>query len=166
MAGAVDYLGTASRDGEAFAQDMECLRGLEILSKRDAWGTFLGLFCGNYAWYFLVFWLPSYLVMERHFSADMMAILGSVPILGRGAILYDWWMGVGPFDRTWRQPHARAQSVCGGRHAAQHVDSSGSVSTRSYGFHVTTDGSQPLIRPVHLEYLGRHANARRTRCGR
>jgi ACS family D-galactonate transporter-like MFS transporter len=55
---------------------------LEILRQRDAWGTFLGLFCCNYAWYFLVFWLPSYLVMERHFTADMMAIIGSMPFWG------------------------------------------------------------------------------------
>lgn len=64
------------------SHNMKCPGVQEILSKRDAWGTFLGLFCGNYAWYFLVFWLPSYLVMERHFSADMMAILGSVPFWG------------------------------------------------------------------------------------
>jgi ACS family D-galactonate transporter-like MFS transporter len=64
------------------SQNMKCPGILEILSKRDAWGTFLGLFCGNYAWYFLVFWLPSYLVMERHFSANMMAIFGSVPFWG------------------------------------------------------------------------------------
>ena len=55
---------------------------LEILSQRSAWGTFLGLFCVNYAWYFLVFWLPPYLVMERHFTADMMAVLGSLPFWG------------------------------------------------------------------------------------
>lgn len=55
---------------------------LDILRQRDAWGTFLGLFCVNYAWYFLVFWLPSYLVMERHFSANLMAVLGSVPFWG------------------------------------------------------------------------------------
>jgi MFS family permease len=54
----------------------------EILRQRAAWGTFLGLFCVNYAWYFLVFWLPSYLVMERHFSANMMAVFGSVPFWG------------------------------------------------------------------------------------
>jgi len=64
------------------AQNIKCPGVLEILSKRDAWGTFLGLFCGNYAWYFLVFWLPSYLVMERHFSENMMAIFGSVPFWG------------------------------------------------------------------------------------
>jgi ACS family D-galactonate transporter-like MFS transporter len=55
---------------------------LEILQQRDAWGTFLGLFCGNYAWYFLLTWLPSYLVMERHFSQKLMAVVGSLPFWG------------------------------------------------------------------------------------
>jgi ACS family D-galactonate transporter-like MFS transporter len=54
---------------------------LEILSKREAWGTFVGLFGANYIWYFLLNWLPSYLVQERHFSETMMAKLGSLPFL-------------------------------------------------------------------------------------
>ena len=52
---------------------------LEILSRRDAWGTSIGLFCFGYAWYYLLTWLPSYLVMERHFSIETMATLGSLP---------------------------------------------------------------------------------------
>jgi MFS transporter, ACS family, D-galactonate transporter len=52
---------------------------LEILSKREAWGTFIGLFGANYIWYFLLTWLPSYLVQQRHFSEVMMAQLGSLP---------------------------------------------------------------------------------------
>lgn len=55
---------------------------IEILAKRDAWGTFLGLFCVNYTWYFLLAWLPAYLVIERHFSTEMMAVLGSLPFWG------------------------------------------------------------------------------------
>jgi MFS family permease len=55
---------------------------LEMLGKPDSWGTFLELFCGNYAWYFLVTWLPSYLVMARHFSTERMAVLGSMPFWG------------------------------------------------------------------------------------
>jgi ACS family D-galactonate transporter-like MFS transporter len=54
----------------------------EILSKRAAWGSFLGLFCGNYAWYFLLTWLPQYLLMERHYTTRMMAIYGSLPFWG------------------------------------------------------------------------------------
>jgi ACS family D-galactonate transporter-like MFS transporter len=63
-------------------RDGACPGILEILGKRSAWGTFLGLFCVNYAWYFLVFWLPPYLVIERHFSANMMAVFGSMPFWG------------------------------------------------------------------------------------
>ncbi len=55
---------------------------LEIMRHRAAWGTFLGLFCGNYTWYFLLTWLPSYLVMERHYSLRMMAVYGSLPFWG------------------------------------------------------------------------------------
>ncbi|MEO7653490.1 MAG: MFS transporter, partial [Bryobacteraceae bacterium] len=58
---------------------------LKVLKRRDAWGTFLGLFGANYLWYFLLTWLPSYLVLERHFSESMMAILGSIPFWGIAA---------------------------------------------------------------------------------
>jgi MFS family permease len=54
----------------------------EIHRLRTAWGTFFGLFAINYAWIFLVTWLPSYLVMERHFSMRAMAVFGSVPLWG------------------------------------------------------------------------------------
>ena len=57
---------------------------LQIMRLRSAWGTFLGLFCLNYAWYFLLSWLPYYLVHERHFSLRMMAVIGSVPFWGLG----------------------------------------------------------------------------------
>ncbi|HYM11311.1 MAG TPA: MFS transporter [Bryobacterales bacterium] len=55
---------------------------LEIVRVRAAWGTFIGLFAGNYVWYFLLTWLPSYLVMERHYSIRAMAIYGSLPFWG------------------------------------------------------------------------------------
>ncbi len=47
----------------------------EILARRAAWATFAGHFCGNYVWYFLLTWLPFYLVRERGFSMDRMAIV-------------------------------------------------------------------------------------------
>jgi MFS transporter, ACS family, D-galactonate transporter len=55
---------------------------LEIASKRDAWGTFLVLFGGNYAWYFILTWLPAYLEKERGFSKEQTAIFGSLPFWG------------------------------------------------------------------------------------
>ncbi len=53
----------------------------DILRHRDAWATFGGHFCGNYFWYFLLTWLPFYLVRERHFSMREMASLGSLAYL-------------------------------------------------------------------------------------
>ncbi len=58
---------------------------LRILRRRAAWGTFLGLMCSNYAWYFMVFWLPPYFENERHLSHHDMSILGSAPFWGVAA---------------------------------------------------------------------------------
>jgi len=52
---------------------------LAVLRRREAWGTFIGLFCLNYSWYFILSWLPSYLTSERHYSTRMMAWYGSLP---------------------------------------------------------------------------------------
>jgi MFS transporter, ACS family, D-galactonate transporter len=51
---------------------------LDILLRRSAWGSFVGLFCSNYTLYFLIAWLPFYLVRERHFSMNSMAKIGGL----------------------------------------------------------------------------------------
>ncbi|MDE3166464.1 MAG: MFS transporter, partial [Acidobacteriota bacterium] len=51
---------------------------IEILSKRSAWGAFFGHFCGNYFWYFLLTWLPTYLVRERGFGMQQMVRLTTI----------------------------------------------------------------------------------------
>lgn len=50
----------------------------QILRERSAWGSFGGLFCANYFWFFLLTWLPMYLVKERHYSMDGMATVGAL----------------------------------------------------------------------------------------
>ena len=64
----------------------------DILRLRAAWGTFIGHFAGNYFLYFLVTWLPSYLVMERQFSMQRMAVLGSLPyvVIAAAAVSAGW----------------------------------------------------------------------------
>ena len=52
---------------------------MEILRRREAWGTCVGMFSLGYVWYFLLSWLPSYLVNARGFSMHRMAVLGSLP---------------------------------------------------------------------------------------
>ena len=51
----------------------------EILSKRELWGTAIGLFGGNYAWFFFLNWLPYYFEHDRHYTRDRLAVFGSLP---------------------------------------------------------------------------------------
>jgi MFS family permease len=66
---------------------------LQICEQKSAWGTFLCLFCGNYAWYFLLTWLPWYLVRERHYSEVAMGRFGSLAFLavGGASLLSGWF---------------------------------------------------------------------------
>jgi MFS family permease len=50
----------------------------EILRQRSLWGTVLGLFSSNYTFYFMLTWLPFYLVRERGFSTGEMAQLAGI----------------------------------------------------------------------------------------
>ena len=60
---------TAAEDGPTF---------LMVLKTPAMWGTALGVFCSNYGFFFMVLWLPSYLVRERGFSTlEMAALTGS-----------------------------------------------------------------------------------------
>ncbi len=74
---------------------------LEFLSLRSAWGTCLGQFGINYVSYFLLTWLPYYLVRERHFSLVEMAKIGGIAyLLGAGlTALWGWlsdrWISAG-----------------------------------------------------------------------
>jgi len=57
----------------------------EILSRRETWGTSLGMFALGYVWIFLLTWLPTYLVNERGYSMKQMAVFGSLPYWGMAA---------------------------------------------------------------------------------
>jgi MFS transporter, ACS family, D-galactonate transporter len=45
----------------------------EIFKQKSFWGTSVGQFCCNYLFYFMITWLPAYLVLERHLSMAAMA---------------------------------------------------------------------------------------------
>src|ERR1700737_4703322 len=112
LASAVDDLGTASRNCEAFAEyELSGYSGNPEQARR----------LGYIPWPLL---RKLRLVFSR-VLATLLSGLGAAflrrhdghsrfgAVLGRGAIIHDWRMGVGSFDRARRQPHARAQSVCG-----------------------------------------------------
>lgn len=48
-----------------------------LLRERSLWGTSLGHFCGNYAYYFMLTWLPLVLVRAQGLRVDQMAVLGA-----------------------------------------------------------------------------------------
>jgi len=50
----------------------------EMLGKRAAWGAFLGHFSSNYSFYFLISWLPTYLVQVRGLSMRQMGMVGGL----------------------------------------------------------------------------------------
>jgi MFS family permease len=49
----------------------------QILRQRALWGAALGLFSANYSFYFILAWLPFYLVKARGFSVGGMALIAS-----------------------------------------------------------------------------------------
>ncbi|MGC2530333.1 MAG: MFS transporter [Candidatus Acidiferrum sp.] len=67
--------------GLAISHDAQTPGIPEILRQRSAWGTFGGLFSYNYLSYFLLTWLPFYLVRERHFSMHTMGRIGGAAYL-------------------------------------------------------------------------------------
>ena len=65
---------------------------LDILRNRDAWGTFVGAACYNYAYFFGLTWLPSYLVQQKHLSLEKMGVIGAIPFWAAAvsAIIGGW----------------------------------------------------------------------------
>jgi MFS family permease len=72
-----------------------------IIRKREAWGSSLGHFCANYVLYFVISWLPLYLVKSRGLSMAHMAELGSAIYIAYAASmaltgwLSDRWIAAG-----------------------------------------------------------------------
>jgi len=93
---------------------------MEFLRLRSAWGTCIGLFAGNYVSYFLITWLPFYLVRERHFSMDSMAKIGGVAyLLGACfAVLSGWvsdrWIASGASPTLVRKTFTGGGIACSG----------------------------------------------------
>ena len=64
----------------------------QILQQRALWGAAIGLFAGNYSFYFILAWLPFHLVKARGFSVDSMAWTASWAYLlnALSALLMGW----------------------------------------------------------------------------
>jgi MFS family permease len=105
----------------------------EILAQRSLWGTCLALFCGNYHLFFMVTWLPYYLVRERGLSMDGMAKVGgafflcaaiSASLCGR---LSDRWIASGATPNRVRKTFMVSAALGIGIALAANVASSSSI---------------------------------------
>ena len=87
----------------------------DILKERGLWGASLGHFASNYTYYFILAWLPLYLVRERGFSLDAMAgIAGSAYLVNAiVAVMTGWvtdrWIGAG---RAASPIYKTAMAIC------------------------------------------------------
>ena len=65
----------------------------KIFEQRSFWGTTLGHFACNYLFYFMITWLPSYLVLARHLSMDsMVRIAGLYYSVDAAAAIGGGWL--------------------------------------------------------------------------
>ena len=63
-----------------------------VLRQRGLWGTVFGLFSSNYVFYFIILWLPDFLVKEHGFSMHQMERISTLGFLvnGASALLVGW----------------------------------------------------------------------------
>lgn len=65
---------------------------IQVLLNPSVWGTSLGMFALGYVWYFLLTWLPSYLMDVHKFDLKETAVLAALPFLAMAAssVLSGW----------------------------------------------------------------------------
>jgi nitrate/nitrite transporter NarK len=99
----------------------------QILRQRALWGASLGTFAANYGYYFILSWLPFYLVKARGFSIGSMAAIASWAYLlnAMSALLMGWladrWIRAG------RSPTLIYKSIMAVTHLAGIVCMAGMV---------------------------------------
>ena len=83
---------------------------LEILRRRAVWGTSAASFLAFFGFYFVLTWMPTYLVKHRGFSVAEMAWIGALPYCAdaAGAYFFGWlsdrWIRAGAcIDRVRRR---------------------------------------------------------------
>lgn len=92
----------------------------EIIWRRAWAATALGLFCGNYVNYFLITWLPFYLVRERGYSMGEMAKVGGAVLFTAAASaiacgkLSDRWIAAGSTPTRVRKGFMKAAGLLTG----------------------------------------------------
>ncbi len=91
----------------------------ELIEQRSFWGTCLGLFALNFLLYFMINWLPLYLVRERGFAMSSVAVVGFVYLIAAvispaAGWFSDYWVAAGATPTLARKTiMAGGQVLCG-----------------------------------------------------
>lgn len=90
----------------------------QILQRRELWGASLGHFASNYGYYFIVSWLPFYLIKSRGFSiGSMVAIASWAYLLNAVSALTMGWLA-DRWIRSGRSPTIVYKSLMAANHLA------------------------------------------------
>jgi len=85
---------------------------LQLLKQRQTWGLLLSRFVSDPVWWFYLFWLPKYLVEQRHFSMVQMGMLAWLPYLTADLGSFAGGIGSGWLvKRGWSPLHARKATL-------------------------------------------------------
>jgi len=88
----------------------------KMVRLRCAWGTTIGHFSGNYFYYFLLAWLPTYLVQEEHLSIGSMSRLtAAIFLLIACTTLLAGWLSDRLIARGASATSVRLKIVVGGQ---------------------------------------------------
>jgi ACS family D-galactonate transporter-like MFS transporter len=88
----------------------------KMVRLRCAWGTTIGHFSGNYFYYFLLAWLPTYLVQEEHLSiGNMSRLTAAIFLLIACTTLLAGWISDRLIARGVSPTTVRLRLVIGGQ---------------------------------------------------
>ena len=88
----------------------------KMLRLRCAWGVFIGHFCGNYFYYLVLAWLPTYLVQEQHLSIrGMSRLTAAVFLLIASTTVLAGWISDRLIARGSSPTRVRLTVVAGGQ---------------------------------------------------
>lgn len=94
-----------------------------LLAQRGLWGTSLGHFAGNYNWYFILSFMPLYLVDVRGFSLEGMAwVLSSAYVVNAVCAMASGW-----FTDRWSRSGRSASTIYKGSMVLSHAVSIGAM---------------------------------------
>ncbi len=139
----------------------------QILGRRELWGASLGHFASNYGYYFIVSWLPFYLVKSRGYSmGSMVAIASWAYLLNAVSALAMGWLA-DRWIRAGRSPTLVYKGIMAANHVAGIACMIGMVMLPAAGsiaalfvFEIVSGASYPGLFAIPQILAGPRASAR------